>query len=96
MFTSPSFFALMRQPSVRSNIARAIAPGDESRYAASRSRISHAFSANRAASRKSGTPRRSQISRVARRLASETGCPPHPFDVAVMTTSGTRFPAARS
>ena len=56
--------------------------------------MNHAFSANRQASRKSGTPKRSQSARAPRRFSSETGWPPPELFVIVTITSGTS--AARS
>ncbi len=50
--------------------------------------MNHAFSANRQASRNSGSSYRSQTARTARRLASETGWPPPELLVTVMNTTG--------
>ena len=55
--------------------------------------MNHAFSAKRQASRKSGTPWRSQTERTPRRFSRETGWPPPELFVTVTNTTGTS-PAA--
>ena len=62
---------------------------------ASRSWMNQAFSAKRQASRKSGTPYRSQTARTPRRFSSETGWPPPELLVIVTNTTGTWSGAAR-
>ena len=50
MFTIPSFFALMVQPSASENISREISIGVLSAYPSSRNLMKYAFSAKRHAS----------------------------------------------
>ena len=90
----PSFLADIVIPSASEPISWTISVTDRCACPGSRSLMNHAFSANRQPSRNSGLPYRSQTSRTARRLASETGCPPPELLVIVTTTSGTS--AARS
>ena len=89
MFASGSFFALIVMPSASDAISRTMSATARSPCPSSRSRMNHAFSAKRQASRKSGTPCRSHTSRTARRFASETGWPPPELFVIVTMTAGT-------
>ena len=92
MFASPSFFADIVMPSARLAISRTMSGIERSPWPGSRSLMNHAFSANRQASRKSGTPWRSQTARTWRRFSSETGCPPPELFVTVTNTTGTWSP----
>ena len=56
MFASGSFFALIVIPSASDAISRTISATGRAAWPGSRSRMNHAFSAKRHASRKSGTP----------------------------------------
>ena len=67
-----------------------------SAWPGSRVLMNHAFSANRQASRNSGTPWRSHTARTARRFSSDTGWPPPELFVTVTNTTGTRSPLASS
>ena len=73
MFAIGSFFALIVIPSASEAISRTMSGTDVPPYPGSRSVMNQAFSANRQASRNSGTPYRSQIARTPRRFSSETG-----------------------
>ena len=73
MFTSPSFLALMVQPSPYENISRAISRTGRPACPGSRSRMNQQFSAKRQASKNSGTPCRSHTARTARTFSSDTG-----------------------
>jgi hypothetical protein len=94
MLASGSFFALIVMPSARLAISRTMSGISRSAWPGSRSLMNHAFSANRHASRNSGTPKRSHSTRTPRRFSSETGCPPPELFVIVTNTTGTS--AARS
>ena len=91
MLTIPSFFALIVQPSTQAKMSRAMSIGGLPSWPGSRVRMNQAFSANRQASRKNGTPCRWQTSRVARMFSRLTGWPPPELFVTVVMTSGT-FP----
>ena len=81
-------------PSASEAVSRTISATERSPWPSSRSRMNHAFSAKRQASRKSGTPWRSHTARTARRFSSDTGWPPPELFVIVTKTTGTS--AARS
>ena len=89
MLASASFFALIVIPSASEAISRTMSATERSAWPGSRSRMNHAFSAKRHASRKSGTPCRSQMARTPRRFSSETGWPPPELFVIVTITAGT-------
>ena len=94
MFASGSFFALIVMPSASEAISRTMSGMVRSSYPGSRVRMNHAFSANRHASRNSGTPYRSHNARTPRRFSIDTGWPPPELFVTVTNTAGTS--AARS
>ena len=99
MFASGSFFADMVMPSASDAISRTMSATSRPPWPSSRSRMNQAFSANRQASRKSGTEWRSHTARTPCRFSSETGCPPPELLVIVTITSGTlpgRSPRNRS
>ena len=89
MFARPSFLADIVMPSASAAISRTMSGIERSPWPGSRSLMNQAFSAKRQASRKSGTPWRSQTARTARRFSSETGCPPPELLVTVTNTTGT-------
>src|SRR5712691_1497141 len=76
MLASPSFLALIVQPSESEKISRTISAMERPDCPGSRCRTNQAFSANRHASISRGIPWRRQSSCVSRTLESETGCPP--------------------
>ena len=90
MLPKASFFIDIMAPSQRLNVSRAISRGVRWSCPGSRTLMNQAFSAKRAASRKSGMPWPANSSRSARMLVSETGWPPPELLVTVSTTSGTR------
>ena len=94
MFASPSFLALMVIPSASEAISRTMSGIGRPAWPGSRSWMNQAFSANRQASRKSGTPNRSQIARTPRRFSRQTGWPPPLLLVIVTNTTGTSGRAA--
>ncbi len=73
MFASGSFLALIVIPSARQAISRTMSATSRPSWPSSRSRMNHAFSANRQASRKSGTWCLSQTALTAWRFAKLTG-----------------------
>ena len=93
MLARPSFLALIVIPSASEATSRAMSLTVRSDCPGSRSRMNHAFSAKRHASRNSGTPWRSHTARTPRRFSSDTGWPPPELFVMVMNTSGTSAPA---
>ena len=96
MLASPSFLALIVMPSARAAMSWTMSTTERSAWPGSRVLMNHAFSANRQASRNSGTPWRSHTARTARRFSSETGWPPPELFVTVTKTTGTRSPLASS
>ena len=91
-----SFLALIVMPSASDAISRTMSVTSRSACPGSRSWMNQAFSAKRQASRNSRLPYASHTSRTARRLASDTGCPPPLLLVIVMNTTGTSSPRSRS
>src|SRR5208283_4230687 len=91
IFPNASFFALIRTPSQRENIWRAISRTLLSWQPLSRFLMKNAFSANRAASRKRGTRRGWRMRRTLRMFSIEMGCPPTELLVAVRMTRRTRW-----
>jgi hypothetical protein len=102
MLPSGSFLADIVMPSAYEAISRTMSGMDRSDCPGSRCLTNQAFSANRQASRNSGTSKRSHSSRTPRRFSSETGWPPPELFVIVTKTTGTslsvstRSSAARS
>ncbi len=96
MLASGSFFALIVIPSASEAISRTMSATIRSSWPGSRWRMNQAFSAKRHASRKSGTPKRSQSARTPRRFSSETGWPPPELFVIVTITAGTSAGARAS
>ena len=95
MFASASFFALIVMPSARAAISRTMSATSRSPCPGSRSRMNQAFSANRHASRNSGTPYRSQsVAHAAQVLERDGLARRRELFVIVTNTTGTS--AARS
>jgi hypothetical protein len=89
MLARPSFLADIVIPSASEAISRTISTTLRSAWPGSRVLMNQAFSANRQASRKRGTPWRSQIARTPRRFSRLTGWPPPELLVIVTKTAGT-------
>ncbi len=93
MLASPSFLALIVQPSASANISRTMLGTERPDWPTSRCLISHAFSAKRQASMNSGTWCSSHSLRTASRLARLTGWPPPALLVTVIMTRAVRSPS---